>query len=128
MTTAPFEPQPATTLTAAATPAASPTVSSPISADQAVEAVALHVAATALSASATLAERERVRSTWAAHLVVADACRHPKWHVLYLPGMTFNDGETWAVHRTTGRVAGGECDLTGQRDGESTDAWLNRLG
>jgi hypothetical protein len=127
MTTARFEP--ATPLAAATVPEPSaPATASDVDEARAVEVVALHVAATALSASASLADREKVRSQWAAHLLVADACRHPEWHIVYLPGMTFNDGETWAVHRTTGRVAGGDCPLTGQHHNESTQAWLNRIG
>lgn len=131
MTTARFEP--ATPLTPSAVP--EQPVADILSADlsaigevQAIEVVALHVAATALSPEASLADREKVRSQWAAHLLVADACRHPEWHIVYLPGMTFNDGETWAVHRRTGRVAGGDCPVTGQHHNESTHAWLNRLG
>lgn len=127
MTTAHFEPQPAAPLTASTTPESSEQAS-PVDSTQAIAAVALHVAATALSPAASLAEREKVRSQWAAHLLVADACRHPEWYVVYLPGMTFNDGETWAVHRTTGRVAGGDCPLTGQHHDESTESWLERLG
>lgn len=97
-----------------------------VDAAAAIEAVALHVAATALSKTASLADRERLRSRWAATLKVAEMCRHPHWHVVYLPGMTFNDGETWAVHRRSGRVVG-DCPETRQGCRESTDDWLNRL-
>ena len=53
--------------------------------------------------------------------------RHDVWALAYVPGFHHGDNETYAVHKPSGRVVGGDCHLTRQECGESTEAWLSRL-
>lgn len=96
-----------------------------LTADDARGLVVLHVAAT-LVPSASLTQREQIRVTWDAALAVIWD-RHDVWAIAYAPGVHHGDNETYAVHKTSGRVVGGDCRLTRQEHGESTEAWLSRL-
>ena len=102
-----------------------PILSPVLNEDDAPARVALHVAAT-LVPSASLTQRERIRATWETALTVIWH-RHDVWAVAYVPGIHHGDNETYAVHKASGRVVGGDCRLTRQETGESTEAWLSRL-
>ena len=90
--------------------------------------VAMHAATTLLPARAKAAEREQVRRNWTTFLsVVFLIDGHPDWSLGYIPGVHHGEGDTYAVHRPTGRVFGGGCTTTGQQRRETTDLWLTRL-
>ena len=103
-----------------------------LTADEILDLVALHVAATLLPARASVKDRERVRQTWRAALRVVDASGDQSttdlgpWALAYVPGVHAGDNDTSAVHVETGRVFGGSKE-TRQAPGEGTEAWLVRL-
>lgn len=98
-----------------------------LSAEDARHRVALHAASTLLPASASITMRNQVRTRWFNALKPISGV-DPDWTIVYLPGLHYSDNDTYAVHRSTGRVFGGDVREHTIARGESTDQWLARLG